>query len=276
MTELYPADEQLNAFSGTNDDEQGVLFIPIGQSPYHTHFYRMLYRLLDVARRAGDLRVYKDGELTFGVRAGRFADGDALREFPGATAQPLTNNAANSIYLDASGTLHVSTDGFPSPSEAPHVPLAAIATAVGTYAHADITDLRGRALLRLCDGLSAAAAQNLTALCTQLQLSAGVQADHTRTVSLQVLDAAGNALPGRFTVRVWIASAPFGAPEAAGHTVSNPTALLREIAADADYELLTDSSGAASFDLTDADGGTWSVCAALAGRAISIDVEVTA
>ena len=70
MAEQFPSDTTLNALSGTADGEQAVPYIPVGLSPYHTEFYKMLYRLLDVARRAGDLRVYKDdsGALKFGVR----------------------------------------------------------------------------------------------------------------------------------------------------------------------------------------------------------------
>ena len=81
MTEQYPSDADLNALSGTDDSGQEVTYPTIYESPYYTTFYKMLYRLLDVARRAGDLRVYKDGDLTFGVRAGKYFDGDTLGHF---------------------------------------------------------------------------------------------------------------------------------------------------------------------------------------------------
>lgn len=162
MTELYPTDAELNALSGTVDPEQEVLFIPTGESPYHTSFYKMLHRLLDVARRAGDLRVYKDGELTFGVRAGRFLDGATPVEFPGAGEQPLTDNATQAIYLLADGTLAVATDGFPDPAAVPNIPLATIDCADGGYDHADITDCRGRAMLSAASGMAAADANALT------------------------------------------------------------------------------------------------------------------
>jgi hypothetical protein len=146
MTELYPSDEVLNALSGTADGEQEVPFPAIGESPYYTSFYKMLARLLDVARRGGDLRAYKDGDLTFGVRAGLFNDGDTVRSYAGAAGQVLTNDATNSIYLLADGTLTVATDGFPVPSVTPHIPLAVITVADGTYDFADLVDHRGRAL----------------------------------------------------------------------------------------------------------------------------------
>ena len=146
MTELYPSDEQLAALSGSVDARQEVQFIPVGQTPYHLSFYKMLYRLLDVACRAGDLRVYKDGETTFGVRAGKYFDGAQIRDFAGASAQALSNNAVNSIYLLPGGTLGVSTAGLPSPGAQPHIPLAEITTSAGQYALGDIVDYRGAAL----------------------------------------------------------------------------------------------------------------------------------
>jgi len=153
MSELYPPDADLDALSGTADAEQDVLFIPIGESPYYNSFYKMLHRLLMVARRAGDLRVYKDGDLTFGVRAGRYLNGDTPVDYAGATGQGLTDNATNYIYLTADGTLTVNTTGFPVPSVTPHIPLATIVTASGTYDGradsdgGDVTDYRGRAFI---------------------------------------------------------------------------------------------------------------------------------
>jgi hypothetical protein len=158
MAEEFPSDTTLNGLSGTTDAEQAVPYIPIGLSPYHTEFYRMLYRLLDTARRAGDLRVYKDdsGALKFGVRAGKFLNGDTPVDFTGAAGQDLTDNAINYIYLAADGTLTINTSGFPTPSVTPHIPLATIATGTesaggiaGQYDFADITDTRGRVFLRV-------------------------------------------------------------------------------------------------------------------------------
>ena len=155
MTESYPTDATLNALSGTSDAEQGVYYPAISDKPWYTAFYKTLYRLLAATVRAGDLRAYKDGTLTFGVRAGKFLDGDTVRNYAGASAQALTNNQTNYIYVIADGTLTVNTTGFPTPSTTPHLPLATILTAAGTYAHTDVTDYRGRAFLNLCSGLSA-------------------------------------------------------------------------------------------------------------------------
>jgi len=156
MTESYPSDQLLNALSGTTDAQQEVLFLPIGEAPYYTSFYKMLYRLLDVARRAADLRVYKDaaGALKFGVRPGRWLNGDTAVNYAGASNQTLADNATNYVHLTAAGTLTVNQSGFPVPSATPHLPLATVATGTasatgvaGFYAHEDITDYRGRAFL---------------------------------------------------------------------------------------------------------------------------------
>ena len=152
MAELCPSDAELNALSGTNDPEQEVHYVTTGEAPYYTSFYKFVHRLLLAARRAGDLRVYKDAALTFGVRAGKYFDGDTLVEYAGASAQALTNNQTNYIYLTAAGVLTVNITGFPVPSVTPHIRLATILTAAGDYAISDITDHRGTAFLAVARG----------------------------------------------------------------------------------------------------------------------------
>lgn len=204
MTEISPSDEELNALSGASDGEQEVPYIPAGESPYHTSFYRMLHRLLNVARRAGDLRVYKDGGLTFGVRAGRFANGSTAVDFPATAGQPLTDNAVNSIYLTEAGVLTVSTTGFPEPAAQPHIPLATIATLGGRYALSDIADCRGQAMCHVLSGLSAAAANTLCG-------GASADALHTHGAVGGNLAVAGSVTAG-------------GAVDAAGGFSHNSTA----------------------------------------------------
>jgi len=156
MTETYPSDAELNDLSGTTDPEQEVLFVPIGESPYYTSFYKMLHRLLNVSRRAGDLRVYKDVDegLTCGVRPGRWMNGDQLVEFDNTEGVTLENNTTNYIYVEMDGTLHSEPNdngytSFPVPSVTPHKRLAVIETSAGDYdgrdsaQGGDITDMRG-------------------------------------------------------------------------------------------------------------------------------------
>lgn len=146
MAEVYPSDAELAALSGTNDAGQEVLYIPTGQSPYYLSFCKMLFRLVDVARRAGDLRVFKDGDLTFGVRAGNFTNGITPVAYAGSAGNALVDDSTNYIYLTAAGVLTVVQSAFPDPAVTPHLPLATITTADGDYALADIVDHRGRSM----------------------------------------------------------------------------------------------------------------------------------
>lgn len=263
MSELHPPDADLNALSGTADAEQEVPFLTIGEAPYYTSFYRMLYRLLTVARRAGDLRVYKDGELTFGVRAGSFFDGSELRQYAGSTGNALTNNATSHVYLDAAGVLHVATDDFPAPS-APHVRLATVTTSAGGYTHEDISDKRGAAMFSTTSGVSAS---QLRDSLPALEITASEQSGDTRTITCRVTDPAGNDLADRFAVRLWVATGDFGTPDANENTVAVTTGtVLREILANADYELITAADGTAVVDLTVSSPGTRFLCAEIDGR----------
>ena len=246
MAESYLSDAELNALSGTSDAEQEVLFVTTGESPYYTSFYKMLYRLLNVARRAGDLRVYKDGDLTYGVRAGKFFNGDTAVSYVASAANALTNNATNYIYLTAAGALTINTTGFPAPSLTPHIPLATILTAAGAYAHSDITDVRGRAFLAVADGVSAATQQDLT---PNLLLTGADDADGTGACTIQARDGGNNNLAQRFLVRTWIADAEYSEPDPqTGFTVTTGE-LMRLIEAQADHDVISDATGLILMDI---------------------------
>jgi len=272
MTELYPSDATLNALSGTTDAAAGVLYVSTGESPYYTSFYKMLYRLLDVARRAGDLRVYKDGDLTFGVRAGMYLNADDAISYAGATAQALTDDATNYLYLTADGTLTKDTTGFPVPSVTPHIPLATIATGTasaagvsGEYNHEDITDYRGRAFLSVAG--PAAATQSFV---PNLNITAGAESADKRTITVQARDAADNNLAERFLVRVWIAAANFGAPDATGNTVAVETGTTYETeTANAAYKVISDGSGTVAIGVTISGAASRCIMAEIDGRIYS-------
>jgi hypothetical protein len=79
MAEAYPSDNELLNIQA--DSETGVEYIPTGTSPYYLHFRKLLYRLLLASRRANDLRVFDEGELDIGVKAGKFWLGTKLVPF---------------------------------------------------------------------------------------------------------------------------------------------------------------------------------------------------
>ena len=301
MAEQYPSDTTLNALSGSSDDEQGVLFLTIAESPYYTNFYKMLYRLLDVARRAGDLRVFKDGDLTFGVRAGLYMNGDTPVSFAETTAESLDDDDTTYIYLTATGTLTTNVTGFPDPSTTPHVPLATIAvgsdsTAAisGEYNHEDITDYRGRAIMATLSSATAAnantlvdgsnadalhihAAAGLTAAVQDdipdLNVTFGAEAGDEIVITAQVRDAADNNLAERMAIRVWVATTDFGAPDATDNTVAIDTGtILQTVTANAFYDLISDAAGKVEVGVTVAGAATRYVMAEIDGRIYSSGV----
>lgn len=136
MAETYPSDSEL--LNLQSDGETGVEYIPTGTAPYYVHFRRLLYRLLLATRRANDLRVYDEGGLNIGVKAGKFWLGTTLVEYAGSVGNALADNqAAIYVYLDDQGSLVTDEyGGFPSMVAAPHVRLAIVSTSGG-----DITSI---------------------------------------------------------------------------------------------------------------------------------------
>mgnify|MGYP000847708974 CR=1 FL=1 len=140
MAEAYPSDNEL--LNLQSDDETGVEYIPTGAVPYYLHFRKLLYRLLLSVRRANDLRVYDEGGLDIGVRAGRFWLGTNLISYAGSTGNALADDKnAIYVYLDAAGTLVTNEyAAFPSMATTPHVRLAVVSTSGGDIV--SITDCR--------------------------------------------------------------------------------------------------------------------------------------
>jgi len=150
MSETALTDGEAAALSGTTSPDSDLTYPTNTGSDYANSIFRAIHRLNTIAEAVNELRVFKDGALTFGVRAGKFLDGDTARNYAGAAAQALTNNETNYVYFTAAGTLTVNITGFPTPSETPHIPLATILTASGAFDRGDITDYRGRAIFQVC------------------------------------------------------------------------------------------------------------------------------
>lgn len=131
MDEAYPSDNEL--LNLQSDNETGVEYIPTGTAPYYLHFRKLLHRLLLATRRANDLRVYDEGGLDIGVKAGKFWMGTDLVAYAGSTANTLADDTdAIYVYLDGNGILVTDEyDGFPDMTETPHVRLAIVTTSGG-------------------------------------------------------------------------------------------------------------------------------------------------
>ena len=136
MAEVYPSDNSL--LNIESDDETGVEYIPTGTSPYYLQFRKLLFRLLLPVKRANDLRVYDEGGLDVGVKAGKFWLGPDLVSYEGSSGNTLADDKASIyIYLDSGGNLITNEySGFPDMATTPHIRLAVVATSAG-----DITSI---------------------------------------------------------------------------------------------------------------------------------------
>jgi len=148
MTEQYPSDDELAALSGTTGSA-GEVYPSQNANPWATAEYKFKDQVGRALVPLTALQVYKDGDLTFGVRAGQFVNVNATVSYVASTDNALTNNATNYIYIVRDGTLTVSTSSFPVPGVTPHLPLAEIVTAAGVYDVTDITDRRTRSMFKI-------------------------------------------------------------------------------------------------------------------------------
>ncbi len=140
MAEVYPSDNEL--LNIQLDSETGVEYIATGTAPYYLHFRKLLYRLLLALRRANDLRVYDEGGLDIGVKAGKFWLGTELVSFPGSSGNTLADDKASIyVYLNSASNLITNEySGFPDMVTTPHIRLAIVSTSGGDID--SITDCR--------------------------------------------------------------------------------------------------------------------------------------
>jgi hypothetical protein len=141
MAETYPSDNML--LNMQSDNETGVEYIPTGTSPYYLHFRKLLHRLILATKRANDLRVYDDGGLDIGVKAGKFWLETELISYPGSSGNTLADDKPSIyIYLNSAGNLVTDEyNNFPDMAATLHIRLAIVSTSAGDID--SITDCRG-------------------------------------------------------------------------------------------------------------------------------------
>lgn len=135
-----------DALSGTADAHTGAIYNTIGAGTYYTAAYQKEAIWNRAMALSNALRVVKDGTLTFGVMAGYYDAGFGAAHYAGSSANALSDNAVNSIYIDASGNLQVTTGSAPSHDR--RVPLATVTVTGGTYSTSDISDSRSACVFR--------------------------------------------------------------------------------------------------------------------------------
>jgi len=135
MAEAYPLDATLLAY--TADTATGVEYITQATTNYFLDWQKTLSRILLAFTRANDLRVYDEGSLDIGVRAGKFWDGTTLRTFAASTGNTLADSKAHIyVYINAAGTLVINEYSAWPDASSLHIRLADVTTSGG-----DITSI---------------------------------------------------------------------------------------------------------------------------------------
>jgi len=129
MAEVYPSDDEL--LDLLSESETGVEYIATGTAPYFLQFRKLLYRLLLSTRRANDFRLYSEGGLTYGIKPGRFWDGNTVVEYAGSSGNVLADDSLFYIYLDTAGTIQFKESDYWHEPFASEVWLAEVTTADG-------------------------------------------------------------------------------------------------------------------------------------------------
>ena len=141
--EAYPPDNTLLTID--EDHSTGVPYIPTGKSPYYLEFRKTLYRMIQVAQRANDLRVYHDGDLAIGVRAGKCTINDNHVDFAGQSNINLQPSSTTWVYIDDTGNIQNTDAGMPV-DRTSFIPLAIVLSSENDIE--SIIDLRGQTLLQ--------------------------------------------------------------------------------------------------------------------------------
>lgn len=269
MSENQLSDAAALALIATTDSETGVGYWSNGIGSVGANYYadaiRELHQLILASRPAHQLRVFQDSEdgaLEVSVKAGKWLNGDTVVTKAEANTETITNSATNYIYYTAAGTLTVNTTGFPDPSTTPHIPLAEVVAAAGAIT--SITDRRTMAMFAP------------RTVHPQLTFSGTDDTDGTGTMDIQVADESDAAIAGRWRIRTWIADADMSEPDAQTDYSVTTGEQLRELEANADYEVITPADGLVVMNI-DAGGAKTVYCMAeIDGRIYSESLAITA
>jgi len=130
MTEIFPADADLNALSGTVGDI-GVPHMTIAQAPHYSNKLRRSNWLDRVLGVVNVCRVYMDST-DADDECSVYAGDGVVCAYAGSTNNSLTDNQTNYVYLTSADALVINTTGFPAAAVV-HRRLATIVMSAGEW-----------------------------------------------------------------------------------------------------------------------------------------------
>jgi hypothetical protein len=206
-----------------------------------------------------------------------FFDGNTFVRYTNTAEFTLNNNTTNYIYLTMDAAVQVSITGFPDASTTRHIRLATVITSGGTFTDDNIVDYRQAHLCQPAGPISHIAGKavggtqltdEIAAMLPKLSFSVSGESSNVNTVTIQVQNARGEAVAGRFLIQGWLSDAAYG-----GETATTPSTsaswttgtLLEESTAKKRWCVMTDSNGAATLAITETGSHTWYLNAAVGG-----------
>jgi hypothetical protein len=258
MAEEYPSDNEL--LNLTEEAETGAEYIETGKAPYYVEFRKLLYRLLLATRRANDLRVYDEGGLHIGVKAGSYFAGGSLVEYAGSSGNTLADNKDTIyVYLDADGNLVTEEyDAFPEVF-VNHLRLARVSTSGGDIT--SIVDCRGQQMWFAAGMISEGAMARLVSV-------ENVDMQTAQKVDLLTVPAGRTAIITHVVVRETSASLAGGTDYDFG-TGANVNSWVQGV----DLSGMTDAGS--DVRIIDAGSGIYSECAAESVFAVMVNTGST-
>lgn len=279
MSELFPADSDLENLSGVTDPQTEVYYPVKGEGlDWYVSFVKCIYRLVRNVSVVSGLRVYKASSLSVGVKPGKFFDGNTQRDYAGTNQVILTDDSTNYLYMLADGTLTNNTTGFPDPSQTPHIRLAEVVTSNGTHSDGDITDLRAAHAWQIAGPTSniaddavdtAQLHDNVADLIGQVDIAVGSESSDTIAVTIQIQDCQGNSNADTFLIHAWLSDSQYG-PETstapAGAVSWTTGTQLEEISTKKRWQAITDATGQAVVSIGETGSATWYLNVEIDGR----------
>jgi len=259
MAEEYPSDNEL--LNLTAEAETGVEYIETGKAPYYVEFRKLLHRLLLATRRANDLRVYDEGGLNVGVKAGSYFAGGTLIEYAGSSGNTLADNKDNIyVYLNAAGNLV--TDEYNTFPDVfvNHLRLAIVSTSGGDIT--SIADCRGQQMWFAAGMISEGALARLASV-------EDVDMQTAQKVDLFTVPVGRTAIITHVVVRETSASLAGGTDYDFG-TGMNADSWVQGV------DLSGMTNGGSDVRIIDAGSGIFSECAAESVFGVNVNTGATA
>jgi len=265
--EAYPSDAAVSQLDGTTDQKTGLGYIAKGTGPASVPSYEIQYnrRQQRANARLGlatEGLVVDEGGLSIGVYPCNYSLGDQRKRYPGATAQSVPDDSTQYIYIDSANTLQIAT-AYPTDA-ATFIPLAKIVTSSGAMT---IESQTGHARLLAAP------------LHLRLALTAGAESSDMIAVTIQLEDAADEAVARRWTGEIWLSDSDFGdlatvAPDG-GLAVTTGQQLGADVVTDKHLRVVSDSNGVVIVSVTDSGSPTFYVVAFAAGVDAPASVAIT-